>query len=276
MNHMRKLYIVLRSIVIWTISIIYFFPVCTFLVILGIFIDPRKNDRPQRWLFRNILRVAGVDFEVKYLPGFDRERTSFFVSNHVDIWDAFIIYSAIPQFVRGLELESHFKVPAYGWMMKRFGNIPVPPEGNLTAYKKLMKTTKEALDKGVSLIVFAEGTRTRDGRVGPFNAGVFRMAIQFGYPITPMSIVGAYEFSRKGSWLLYPSKITVYLHDTIETKGLSKDDALLLMKRVHEIVSQPIDRREWESGRVEEWEREEEWESGRERGRGGERESSQG
>ena len=238
---MRKVYFALRSIVIWAISIIHFFPVCTFLVILGIFIDPRKNDKPQRWLFRNILRIAGVDFEVKYLPGFDRERTGFFVCNHVDIWDAFIIYSAIPQFVRGLELESHFKVPAYGWMMKRFGNIPVPPEGNLTAYKKLMKTTKESLDQGVSLIVFAEGTRTLDGRVGPFSVGVFRMAIQFGYPITPMSIVGAFEFSHKGSWLLYPSKITVYLHETIYTKGLSKDDADHLMNRVHEIVSRPLE-----------------------------------
>jgi 1-acyl-sn-glycerol-3-phosphate acyltransferase len=238
---MRKIYIALRSIVIWGMSIIYFFPVCTFLVLLGIFIDPRKNDRPQRWLFRNILRVAGVDFAVNYSPGFDRERTGFFVCNHVDLWDAFIIYSAIPQFVRGLELESHFKVPAYGWMMKRFGNIPVPPEGNLAAYKKLMRTTKESLDKGVSLIVFAEGTRTLNGRVGPFSAGVFRMAIQFGYPITPMSIVGAFEFSRKGSWLLFPSKITVYMHETIETNGLGKDDAEHLMNRVHKIVSQPLD-----------------------------------
>src|SRR5262245_43849623 len=104
-----------------------------------------------------------------------------------------------------------------------------------------MKLTKETLNKGVSLIVFAEGTRTLDGRVGPFNPGVFRMAIQFGYPIVPMSIVGAYEFSRKGDWMLYPSKITVHLHDTVETKGLKKEDAEALMKRVHAMVSSPVD-----------------------------------
>jgi 1-acyl-sn-glycerol-3-phosphate acyltransferase len=238
---MKKAYYAIRSIIIWIISIIHFFPVCTILVILGVFIDPRKNDKPQRRLFRNILRLAGVDFEVKFSPGFDRERTSFFVSNHIDIWDAFIIYSAIPQFVRGLELESHFKVPAYGWMMKRFGNIPVPSEGNPSAYKKMMKMTRESLDKGVSLIVFAEGTRTRDGLVGPFSSGVFRMAIQLGYPIAPMSIVGAYEFSKKGDWILYPSKITVYMHETIETKGLGKNDVESLMNRVHAIVSRPVD-----------------------------------
>ncbi len=241
LGFLTKSYFAIRSILLWIISIVHFFPLCSFLVLLGYFIDPRKNDRPQRWLFRNVLRVARVDFEVKYAPGFDRERTSFFVCNHVDLWDAFIIYSAIPQFVRGLEHESHFKIPAYGWMMRRFGNVPVPPEGNLADFKRMMKMTRETLESGVSLIVFAEGSRTKTGRVAPFNPGVFRMAIQFGVPIAPMSIVGAHEFSRKGDWKLFPSKITVFMHDTIETKGLDKDDVEKLMERVHRTVSKPVD-----------------------------------
>ncbi|MGH9938066.1 MAG: lysophospholipid acyltransferase family protein [Blastocatellia bacterium] len=240
LNFLRKVYYALRSIILWIACVAFFFPVCSFLVLLSYFIDPRENDRPQRWLFRNLLRVAGVDFEARYSPGFDRDAVSFFVCNHIDIWDAFIIYSAIPQFVRGLEHESHFKVPAYGWMMRRFGNVPVPPEGNLAKYKQMMKLTRETLDKGVSLIVFAEGTRTRDGRVGPFSPGVFRMAIQSGYPIAPMSIVGAYEFSKKGDWKLFPSKITVYMHDTIETKGLGKNDVEALMNRVQAVVARPV------------------------------------
>jgi 1-acyl-sn-glycerol-3-phosphate acyltransferase len=237
----KRVYLVLRSVFLWTLSGVHFFAVCTFLVLIAVFLDPRKNDRPQRWFFRNILRLAGVGFRVRYSPGFDRARTSFFVCNHINIFDAFVIYSAIPQFVRGLELESHFKVPAYGWMMKRFGNVPVPKENSPSAYKTMLKRARGALDDGVSLIVFAEGTRTLTGRVAPFKEGVFRMAIQFGYPVVPMSIVGAYEFNRKGSWMLNPSKITVHLHDTIETTGLGKQDAEALMKRVHDIVSRPVD-----------------------------------
>ena len=240
LNFAQKAYYVLRSIFVWIASILHFFPICSALVLMGYVIDPRKNDGPQRWLFRNILRVAGVDFEVRYAPGFDRTRTSFFISNHVDLWDAFIIYSAIPQFVRGLEHESHFKIPAYGWMMRRFGNVPVPPEGNLAKYKQMMKLTRERLDAGVSLIVFAEGSRTRDGFVQDFNPGAFRMAIQYGYPIVPMSITGAYEFSRKGDWKLFPSKITVHMHDTIETAGLGKNDVEPLRQRVQAIVAQPV------------------------------------
>jgi len=66
---MRKLYLVIRSVVLWVASILHFFPACSLLVLLGIFVDPRKNDRPQRILFRNVLRVAGVGFEVRRGPG---------------------------------------------------------------------------------------------------------------------------------------------------------------------------------------------------------------
>jgi 1-acyl-sn-glycerol-3-phosphate acyltransferase len=238
---MTRIYYVTRAIVIWILSALHFFPVCSALVALGVFLDPRWNDGPQRWFFRNILRVAGVGFEVRYAKGFDRNRTSFFVCNHVNLFDAFVIYSAIPQFVRGLEQESHFKIPAYGWMMKRFGNIPVSTAGGTAAYKQLLKLSKEAIDGGVSLIVFAEGGRTRTGRVGPFKPGVFRMAQQFGCPIVPMSIVGSYEFNRKGSWMIYPSKIVVYMHDTIDTASISKSDVDALAERVNSIVAAPVD-----------------------------------
>ena len=237
---MRKLYLVIRSVVLWIASILHFFPVCSLLVLLGIFVDPRKNDRPQRVLFRNVLRVAGVGFEVRRAPGFDPTRTSIFLSNHVNLFDPFVIYSAIPQFVRAWELEAHFKIPAYGWMVKRFGNILVPNSAKPSDLKKLIQRTRAALDDGISVIVFPEGSRTRDGRVGTFRRGVFNLLPQLGYPIVPMSIVGSFEFKRKGSWMLYPSKIVVHLHDTIETKGLSKQDVAELRERVHRIVTVPV------------------------------------
>jgi len=238
---MKHLYLVLRSIFIWIVSALHFFTVCTFLVVLGIFFDPRWNDWPQRWFFRNILRVAGVSFEVKRTAGFDPKRTGIFVCNHVNIFDAFVIYSAIPQFVRGLELESHFKIPAYGWMMKRFGNIPVSQAGGPSQFKKTLEHVRSHIESGISVIVFAEGTRTLDGRVGPFQKGAFVMAHQIGAPIVPMSICGSYQFNRKGSWLLRPSKITVHLHDTIETKGIPKAEVSALLERVHRVVSAPVD-----------------------------------
>ncbi len=238
---MKQIYLVLRSLILWAASGVYFFLVCSFLILLGIFIDPRKNDRPQRVLCRNILRFAGVKLEVRQAPGFDPRRISFFVVNHVNLFDPFVLYSSIPQFIRGWEFESHFKIPIYGWMMKRFGNIPVPHQSRPSDLKRMWKLTRAALQEGVSLVVFPEGGRTLNGRVGPFKDGAFRVAMQLGYPMVPVSIVGSFEFNNKNSWMLHPSTIVVHIHDTIETRAMRKEGVGALRDRVHRIVSRPVD-----------------------------------
>jgi 1-acyl-sn-glycerol-3-phosphate acyltransferase len=238
---MRSSWLKARSLILWAISGVHFGVVCTFLVFLGIFIDPRKNDWPQRVFFRNILRLAGVKFEVHRSPGFNPQKTSIFISNHVNIFDPFVVYSAIPQFFRGFELESHFKIPIYGWMMGRFGNIPVPDEPSRESLDIMTQRSKTALDSGISLIAFAEGSRTRDGHVQPFKKGIFNLAQKFGIPIVPVSIVGAYQFFQTGNWMLFPGKITVYLHDTIDTSNIGRADVEALRQRVQEIVAAPVE-----------------------------------
>ena len=238
---LRRAWAIVRSTFHWLLCAAYFFPVCAFLLLLGIFIDPRRNDGAQRMLCRATMKLAGAKLVVRRAPGFDPARTCFFLVNHVNLFDPFVLYATIPQFLRGLELESHFRIPVYGWMMKRFGNVPVPDNNRPSDLKRMWRLTRAALDSGVSLAVFPEGQRTVDGRLGPFKDGVFRMALQFGTPIVPVSVVGAFEFNKKTSWLLRPGRITVYLHDTIETKGLHKKDFSALRDRVHAIMSRPID-----------------------------------
>jgi 1-acyl-sn-glycerol-3-phosphate acyltransferase len=238
---MRKAWLRIRTVVLWAVSGIHFAVGCIILLLLKVVIDPRKSDFLQRGFLRNILRVAGVEFEVRRAPGFDPTRTSIFVSNHVNIFDPFVVYSAIPQFVRGFELASHFKIPVYGWLMGRFGNIPVPDAPSRAGLELMSARAKAALDSGVSLIAFAEGGRTRDGHVREFKKGIFNLAQKFGTPIVPMSIVGSFEFFRTGDWMLYPGKITVYLHDTIETSGMSRADVDALRRGVQEIVAAPVE-----------------------------------
>jgi 1-acyl-sn-glycerol-3-phosphate acyltransferase len=225
----------------WLLSAAFFFPVCSFLILLGIVVDPRKNDGAQRWLCRTTMKAAGAKIVVRQSPGFDPARTCFFLSNHVNLFDPFVLYASIPQFFRGLELESHFRIPVYGWLMKRFGNVPVPDVNRPADLKRMWRLTRAAIDSGVSILAFPEGQRTLDGRVGPFKDGVFRMALQFGIPIVPVSLAGSFEFNRKTSWLIRPGTITVHLHDVIETKDLGKDDVPALRERVHAVVAAPVE-----------------------------------
>jgi 1-acyl-sn-glycerol-3-phosphate acyltransferase len=238
---MRKAWLTVRALVLWAVSGIHFAVVGIVIVAVGLCVDRCKHDWMNRGFFRNILRLAGVRFEVRRAPGFDPQRTSIFICNHVNIFDPFVIYSAIPQFVRGFELESHFKVPIYGWMMGWFGNVAVPDAPTRESLEIMTARAKAALDSGVSLIAFAEGSRTRDGHVHEFKKGIFNLAQKFGVPIVPMSIVGSYQFFQTGNWKLYPGKITVYLHDTIDTSKIPRGELDALRQWVQDIVAAPVE-----------------------------------
>ena len=237
---MKNAWLAIRSAFLWAVCGIYFGLIVPFLVLLTILIKPRNFGPFLPFFCRNLIRLAGARLTVIRSPGFDSRRTSFFIVNHVNLFDPFLLCATIPQQVRGLELESHFKIPLYGILMKRFGNVPVPDARRPSDLKRLWRETREALDSGMSLIVFAEGKRTLDGRMGSFEDGVFRMAVQFGYPIVPVSTTGSFEFNRKDRWWLHPSHIVVRIHDTIETADLKKTDVPALNERVHAIMTAPI------------------------------------
>ncbi|HJX96273.1 MAG TPA: lysophospholipid acyltransferase family protein [Candidatus Acidoferrum sp.] len=238
---MKRGLLALCSAFLWILSGLHFFIFAPMLVFLGIFLDPHKHDWLQRSFCRRIVFLAGARVEVVRASGFDPQRTCFFMVNHVNLFDPFILYCAIPQYVRGWELESHFKIPAYGWLMKRFGNVPVPDVRRPSDLKRMWRLTQDAIDGGTSLIIFPEAKRTRNGHVDVFEEGGFRVAQQLGIPIVPVSLAGSIKHHRTGHWMLWPATITVYLHDVIETKGMTKKDVPALCNRVHEIIAAPIE-----------------------------------
>jgi 1-acyl-sn-glycerol-3-phosphate acyltransferase len=240
---MRSVWPAVRSALLWLVSGLHFFTVVPVLILLAVVLDPRKHDWLQRGLCRRIVFLAGAKLVVHRAPGFDPQRTSFFMVNHVNLFDPFVLYSALPQFVRGWELESHFRIPVYGWLMKRFGNVPVPDVRRPSDLKRMWRLTQAAIDGGTSLIVFPEAKRTRDGRLSEFQDGGFRVVQQLGVPVVPVTVVGSFEHHRTGDWMLRPATITVYIHDAIETKGLTKDDVPELRDRVRAIIAAPLE--EW-------------------------------
>jgi 1-acyl-sn-glycerol-3-phosphate acyltransferase len=240
---MRRAWLAVRSAVLWALSLVHFFIAAPTLVFLGIFLDPRKHDWLQRDLCKRIVFFSGARLKVERSPGFDPTRTCFFMVNHVNVFDPFFLYAAIPQFARGWELESHFKIPAYGWLMKRFGNVPVPDVRRPSDLKRMWRLTQDAIDGGTSLIIFPEGKRTRNGHVDEFQEGGFRVAQQLGIPIVPVSLVGSYQLHRTGHWMLWPETVTVIFHDTIDTSAMKKTEVTQLRDFVRSVVAAPVEER---------------------------------
>ncbi len=177
---MKKSWLAVRSAFLWILSGLHFFIVAPLLVFLGIFLDPHKHDWLQRTFCRRIVFLSGASLEVRRAPGFDPSRTSFFVSNHVNVFDPFMLYCAIPQFVRGWELESHFKIPAYGWLMKRFGNVPVPDIRRPSDLKRMWRLTKDAVEDFVSGAVPANRKKMAIALIVSFARKLHRMALAGG------------------------------------------------------------------------------------------------
>jgi 1-acyl-sn-glycerol-3-phosphate acyltransferase len=229
-----------RSALLWVATVLHFFPVGAALVGLGLLVPSRKFDPLVRLFFRNQLRLTGARLRVVRSPALDPRRTCLFVANHINIFDPFVMYSAIPQFVRALELASHFRVPVYGWMMGNFGNIPVPDDNSAEGLRRMTALAREAVASGTSLLVFPEGRRTRTGWLNPFHPGAFRLARELGLPIVPVTQVGSYTLQRVGARVLRPATITVTLHDPIETTGMQRSDERALRDLTWNVVNGPL------------------------------------
>jgi len=191
----------------------------------------------RRVLFLTRSRVTPV-----FDPAFDRERPSVFCFNHVNVLDAHTACASIPQPFVGLMLAWHFKIPGYGWMMKATHGIPVHPGSGRT--EALVREAKARAAEGLSILVFPEAHRTLDGTVGPYKRGMFFMARSAGMPIVPVAVRGMFEVNRKGSFVIVPGDVTVYVGPQIETSGLDDDAIAALAERVQRAVSDYVDGRD--------------------------------
>ncbi len=173
--------------------------------------------------FRHVLAFTRSKVTPIYDRAFDRTRPSVFCFNHVNVLDAHTACATIPQPFVGLMLGWHFKIPGYGWMMKATHGIPVHPGQGRT--EDLTREAKARAANGLSILVFPEAHRTLTGKVGPYKRGMFFMARSAGLPIVPVAVRGMFEVNHKGTMLITPGDVSVYVGPQVETANL--DDAAI-------------------------------------------------
>ncbi len=172
---------------------------------------------------------------VIYDPRYRKKKGVVFVQNHVSVYDGYIGCHAIRVPLSGLENEAHLKLPGYGWMMRLANAVPVGKGSG--RYRKIAELMRERVSRGISVLTFPEGTRTKDGKVKPFKRGVFQIARDAGIPVVPLAVRGMFEVLPKGRFLVRPGNVEIYMGAEIETAGMTDDELDELAERVHTIIS---------------------------------------
>jgi 1-acyl-sn-glycerol-3-phosphate acyltransferase len=177
------------------------------------------------WLARRWARVmlwaAGVSLTVTMDAPLDPRQPYVFAANHLSTVDIFALFVALPVDIRFIAKKQLARIPLFGWAMAA-GRFIFIDRKNRAAAMKSIDRAAERIRAGSSVAIFPEGTRSRDGLLGPFKKGGFYLAQQAGVPVVPIAIKGAGDVMRPGSVLVCPGPVTIAVGTPIETKDLKE------------------------------------------------------
>jgi 1-acyl-sn-glycerol-3-phosphate acyltransferase len=197
-------------------------PVFGSLAILTSWIPPRGSIYQYwaRWWSRTLAWGAGLDVVVETSPGARAAPGAIFMANHTSAADIIVLFIALARDVRFVAKKELFWVPFLGWSMWLAGFIPVDREKKDKAREAFDEIGKR-LRKGVSILVFPEGTRSRNGKLGEFKKAGFLLAMRTGLPIVPVGISGARAVLGADGILIRRGRIVVRVGDPVPSDGYS-------------------------------------------------------
>ena len=199
--------------------------------------------RIARFWGRSILVVSRIKVTVDGLSRIDPQRPYIYMPNHQSNFDIPVLLGHLTVQFRWLAKMELFKIPIFGHAMRKAGYISIDRNNRESAFKSL-ELAAERIRNGVSVLIFPEGTRSRDGRIQPFKKGGFVMAIESGVPIVPVIISGARAIMTKGKFRVNPGQIRLSIQKPIDTTIYSRDTKEALMERVRRVICdnfEPID-----------------------------------
>ncbi len=214
---------------------------------IGIVVVTRRSDWAHLCgrLWGNInLKAAGVTVNVHGLERLDPSRPAVYAVNHQSWFDIFAILAKLPVQFRWLAKEELFRIPLFGQAMRAAGYIPIDRRDRRKAFQSLDEASRRVRE-GTSIVIFPEGTRSKDGVIQPFKKGGIILAINSNQPIVPVSLSGSYAILPKvGRWTIRPGRIRMTIGEPIETSEYTIEDRDEVIHRVREAIRKYLTPRE--------------------------------
>jgi len=184
-----------------------------------------------------IFLFSGIRIKITGLDNFDHSGTYVFVSNHSSQFDIPAVQFAAPVRVVLIYKKELEKIPLFGWQLAFSPYIAINRTNPDEAFKSIEKAKKLMNKKNISVLLFAEGTRSKTGEIQPFKRGAFYLASKTGFPIIPVTINGASKLLPKGTLKIRSGELHVHFDKPIYPKqNLNKKEELELMDEVRNKV----------------------------------------
>lgn len=228
---------ILRGLLYMAVFFPLTFPIAA-AAILGTFIDRRSYAWFARFWGKLGINMAGITVT---LSGTEQipDGPIIVMSNHASNFDILALQGYFPRPLSWIAKKELFRIPVFGWSMKRGGYIPLDRGDGRKALKS-MEDAAQQIKSGTSVIIFPEGTRTRDGQLLPFKRGGFLLAAKAGVPVVPVTINGSFAINPGGSLGLNlgrPVQLKVHA-PIILPAGMKRAEAEeYLMQRVHSAIA---------------------------------------
>lgn len=218
----------LLALLFWAVTV----PVCALVTFPWTFITGKVDFlyNTAMWLAWNGVRVSGVRVEIVGRDRFDPAGTYIFMCNHTSNLDPPIVVPAIPRRTSVLVKKELFRVPILSRAMRLGSLVPVD-RTNRDAAIASVERAAEVMRSGLNMTVFPEGTRSYDGKLLPFKKGPFHLAMETGFPVIPMTVVGTHELWPKGKFGIHAGVATIHFHEPIDPRQFTDRDALMAAVR---------------------------------------------
>jgi 1-acyl-sn-glycerol-3-phosphate acyltransferase len=193
-------------------------------------------DRLGRIWGRWIVWICGIELQVEGLERLRPGQSYVLISNHLSNFDIWCTLAGMPFTVRFVAKKELLRLPIFGQALAVSDHIVIDRQDPQAAIEKINAATART-PEGIGILFYAEGTRSRDGKIQEFKKGGASLALRAGLPVVPMSVSGTRKFLPRGCAVIRPGgRVRIVVGEPIPTAGIPFENRDQLTDQVRDAV----------------------------------------